>query len=478
MNLLREVSEQDATKIGQELLRFAEELYPICRSITGDGIRRTLAKIQDRIPLRICEIPTGTPVFDWTVPKEWNIRDAYIKAPGGRRVVDFLKCNLHVLNYSTPVHATLPLSELKPHLFTIPEQPDLIPYRTSYYNDEWGFCLSHNQMLALEDGDYEVCIDSTLEDGHLTYGECYLAGRSSDEVLISCHACHPSLANDNLSGLAVATFLAQLLSGRDLRYSYRFLFIPGTIGAITWLARNRETAARIRHGLVLTCIGDKGGFHYKKSRRGNTDIDRVAAHVLRHSGESAEILEFSPYGYDERQYCSPGFNLPVGCLMRSVWGSFPEYHTSADNLDFIRPSQLAGSLFVCAAILDTLENNRWYRSESPYCEPQLGRRNLYWSAGGETSGEEEIMARLWVLNLSDGNHSLLDIAERSGILFSTISEAADLLWQKGLLSIIPDPGQGTPAGGTSREGNSQLRKGTPSVSTARSDLLSSGDGRE
>ncbi len=262
------------------------------------------------------------------------------RTPDGKRVVDFQQCNLHVMNYSVPVHATMPLSELKPHLFTIPEHPDWIPYRTSYYKEDWGFCLSHNQMLALEDGEYEVCIDSTLEDGHLTYGECYLAGRSSDEVLISCHACHPSLANDNLSGLTVATFLAQFLSGRDLRYSYRFLFIPGTIGAITWLARNRETAGRIRHGLVLTCIGDAGGFHYKKSRRGNAEIDRAAAHVLRHSGESAEILEFSPYGYDERQYCSPGFNLPVGCLMRSVWGSFPEYHTSADNLDFIRPLQL------------------------------------------------------------------------------------------------------------------------------------------
>ena len=239
---------------------------------------------------------------------------------------------------------TMPLSELKPHLFTIPEHPDWIPYRTSYYKEDWGFCLSHNQMMALEDGEYEVCIDSTLEDGHLTYGECYLRGRSTDEVLISCHACHPSLANDNLSGLTVATFLAKFLSGRDLRYSYRFLFIPGTIGAITWLARNREAVGRIRHGLVLTCIGDAGGFHYKKSRRGNAEIDRAAAHVLRHCGESAEILEFSPYGYDERQYCSPGFNLPVGCLMRSVWGSFPEYHTSADNLDFIRPLQLAGSL--------------------------------------------------------------------------------------------------------------------------------------
>jgi aminopeptidase-like protein len=331
----------------------------------------------------------------------------------------------------------MPLSQLRPHLFTIPEHPDWIPYRTSYYQENWGFCLSHNQMLALENGDYEVCIDSTLEDGHLTYGECYLPGRSTDEVLISCHACHPSLANDNLSGLAVATALGELLSGRDLRYSYRFLFIPGTIGAITWLARNRETVGRIRHGLVLTGIGDVGEFHYKKSRMGNAEIDRAVAHILRHDCESPAVLEFSPYGYDERQYCSPGFNLPIGCLMRSVWGSFPEYHTSADNLDFIKPQQLAGSLHLCAAVLDVLENNQRYRNLNPYGEPQLGRRDLYRSMGGESIGLE-ISARLWVLNFSDGGYSLLDIAERSGIPFSVISDAAQLLCQSGLLSVVPD----------------------------------------
>lgn len=437
MGLMQELDRRNLADIGQELHRFAADLYPICRSITGDGIRQTLAMIHERVPLHTFAVPTGTPVFDWTVPKEWNIRDAYIKDAGGRRVVDFQQCNLHVLNYSTRVHATMPLSELKPHLFTLPDHPDWIPYRTSYYKEDWGFCLSHNQMLALKDGDYEVCIDSTLEDGNLTYGECYLRGRSSDEVLISCHACHPSLANDNLSGLSVATFLAQLLSGHDLRYSYRFLFIPGTIGAITWLARNRENVGRICHGLVLTGIGDAGGFHYKKSRRGNAEIDRAAAHVLGHSGDSSEILEFSPYGYDERQYCSPGFNLPVGCLMRSVWGTFPEYHTSTDNLDFIRPEKLAESLRVCTGIVDVLEGNRRYRNLSPYCEPQLGKRNLYRPTGGDSIGAE-INARLWVLNLSDGEHSLLDIAERSGMPFSAIHEAAELLCQSGLLAVAPE----------------------------------------
>jgi aminopeptidase-like protein len=437
MGLLKEFDRRDPVKVGAELHRFAAELYPICRSITGDGVRQTLAQIHRRVPLQISEVPTGTQVFDWTVPKEWNIRDAYIKDTSGRRVVDFQRSNLHVLNYSTPVRATMPLSELKQRLFTLPEHADWIPYRTSYYKEAWGFCLSHNQMLALADGDYEVCIDSILTDGHLTYAECYVPGHSADEVLISTHACHPSLANDNLSGLAVATALAEFLSGQNLRYSYRFLFIPGTIGAITWLARNRENAARIHHGLVLTGIGDAGGFHYKKSRRGNAKIDEAAAHVLRHHGESSEILEFSPYGYDERQYCSPGFNLPVGCLMRSVWGTFPEYHTSADNLDFIQPAKLAESLRVCTAIVDVLESNRRYRNLSPYCEPQLGKRNLYRSTGGEAIGVE-MNARLWVLNLSDGDHSLLDIAERSGLRFSTICDAAELLRDNGLLSVIAE----------------------------------------
>ncbi len=435
--LLNEFCASDQARLGEQLHRFAAELYPICRSITGDGIRQTLDKIKQYIPLDTFEVPTGTPVFDWTVPKEWNIRDAYIRIPGGQEVLDFQQNNLHVMNYSIPIHGLMPLSELKPHLFSLPDRPEWIPYRTSYYQPGWGFCMSHNQLLTLEDRDYEVSVDATLQDGHLTYGEYYLPGRSSQEVLISCHACHPSLANDNLSGLAVATFLAELLSKQELRYSYRFVFIPGTIGAITWLARNFERVGNIRYGLVLAGVGDKGGFHYKKSRRGDTEIDRAAAHVLKHCGEASEVLEFSPYGYDERQYCSPGFNLAVGCLMRSVWGTFPEYHTSADNLDFIHPTQLAGSLRVCLGIVDVLENNGLYRNLSPYCEPQLGKRGLYRSTGGDSIAIE-INARLWVLNLSDGENTLLDIAERSDLAFATIKNAADLLCQSGLLSVSAD----------------------------------------
>ncbi len=431
--LKREFARKELAEAGRELHGFATDLYPICRSITGNGIRETLKRIQSVIPLEVSEVNSGTQVFDWEVPKEWNIRDAYIKDANGARIVDFQQSNLHVVNYSTPVCATMSLAELQPHLHSLPKQPELIPYRTSYYKEDWGFCLSHNQKLALTGGSYEVCIDSTISAGCLSYGECYIPGRSSDEVLISTHCCHPSLANDNLSGLTVAVALAKFLAGRDLRYSYRFLFAPGTIGAVTWLARNRPNAERIRHGLVLTGIGDAGGFHYKKSRRGTADIDLAMAHVLHHCGESSEIVEFSPYGYDERQYCSPGFNLPVGCLMRSVWGTYPEYHTSADNLEFIRPEQLASSLRVCIELFDVLEGNCRYKNLNPFCEPQLGKRNLYRSHTGE-AGEAEVSARLWVLNLSDGMNSLLDIATRSGLDFSAIREAADLLYENRLLA--------------------------------------------
>lgn len=432
MNILDEFDQQNGGEVGKRIYQLAAELYPICRSITGDGIRQTLSQIQEHIPLTLTEVPSGVQVLDWMTPKEWNIRDAYIKAPDGKRIADFRNSNLHVLNYSVPVHRTMSLAELRPHLFSIPEHPDWIPYRTSYYEENWGFCIRHSELLRLQDGPYEVLIDSSLEPGRLAYGECYLPGERPDEVLVSCHCCHPSLANDNLSGLAVACFLAKALSIRSRRYSYRFLFLPGTIGAIAWLAKNPNTISRIANGLVLTCIGDSGGFHYKKSRRGNAHIDRIAAHVLRHCGEPSEIMEFSPVGYDERQYCSPGFNLPVGCLMRSVWGTFPEYHTSADNLDFIRPDRLQLSLRLCTAMVDVLENDQRYRSLVPYGEPQLGRRGLLSGIGGELPSQERL-SRLWVLNLSDGDQSLLDIAERSGIPFAAIRRAANVLCEKGLL---------------------------------------------
>jgi aminopeptidase-like protein len=422
---------------GSAMYRLIEELYPICRSITGEGVRETLRRVQRLVRLELHEVPSGTAVFDWTVPKEWNIRDAYVKDRQGNRVIDFRQSNLHVVSYSRPVHQRMPLAELRKHLYSLPEHPDWIPYRTTYYNNNWAFCLSHRQLEALPDGEYEVCVDSTLTDGHLTYGEFVLPGASDEEVLVSCHVCHPSLCNDNLSGIAVATFLAAgLAQGPRPRYTYRFLFIPGTIGSITWLALNEQCAERIRHGLVITCVGDGGRFTYKKSRRGDAEIDRVVSHVLKHSGSEWTVEDFFPYGYDERQYCSPGFNLPVGCLMRSPHGSFPEYHTSADNLDFVRPEYLEQSLARYRDVVEVLEANRRYVNLNPKCEPQLGKRGLYSAIGGDSEAARKQLAMLWVLNLSDGYHSLLDIAERSGIHLAIVSSVARVLEQHELLTDV------------------------------------------
>ena len=371
-------------EIGVEMHRLIAELYPICRSITGDGVRETLRIIGKHIPIEIHNVPTGTQAFDWTVPKEWNIKDAYVKNLRGERVIDFQRSNLHVVNYSIPIRKRVSLSDLRAHLHTLPDHPDWVPYRTSYYHENWGFCLSHKQLLELNDEEYEVCIDSSLEPGFLTYGEYFLPGETSDEVLISCHVCHPSLANDNLSGIALAVFLAKHLISMERRYSYRFLFIPGTIGSITWLSQHEAEASRIKHGLVLASVGAGDQFTYKKSRRGNADIDRATLNVLHHRGNSYNALEFSPYGYDERQFCSPGFDLPVGCFMRTPNGQFPEYHTSADNLDFVQPSLLAESFEVGVSILRLLENNGTYMNQNPKCEPQLGKRGLYrahWRSG-------------------------------------------------------------------------------------------------
>ena len=425
-------------EIGHEMHRLIAELYPICRSITGNGVRETLGILKNLIPLEVKEVPSGTQVFDWTVPKEWNIKDAYIKNDQGERIVDFRESNLHVVSYSVPVRARMHLNELKEHLFTLPEHPNWIPYRTSYYKENWGFCLSHKQWLELKDGQYEVCIDATLEDGHLTYGEYYLRGERPDEVLISCHICHPSLCNDNLSGVALAAFVAKYVSQLSLRYSYRFLFIPGTIGSITWLALNEPHVSRIKHGLVIAGVGDPGKSTYKKSRRGDTEIDKAVIHVLAHSGGDHEIVDFSPYGYDERQLCSPGFNLPVGTFTRTPHGRYLEYHTSADNLDFVQPQHLADSFAKCLSVLNILENNRTYQNQNPKCEPQLGKRGLYRTIGGSKDVKLNELAMLWVLNLSDGNHTLLDIADRSGLEFGLIKDASDILLERGLLR--EDPG--------------------------------------
>jgi aminopeptidase-like protein len=421
--------------VGAAMHALITDLYPLCRSITGDGLRETLRRLQALIPLKIHEVPSGTPVLDWIVPNEWNIRDAYVKNSRGERIVDFQDSNLHVLNYSVPVRRTVTLAELRAHCFSLPEHPDWIPYRTSYYQEAWGFCLPHRQLERLPDDTYEVCIDATLAPGHLSYGELVVFGETIDEILVSCHSCHPSLCNDNLSGVAVATYLARQLLARKQRprHTYRFLFIPGTIGSITWLARNEAVVPRIKHGVVLASVGDAGGdLHYKRSRRGDAVIDRAVAHVLRTSGERFELLDFTPYGYDERQYCSPGYDLAVGCLSRTPHSRYPEYHTSADNLDFVSAAALADSYATCLAVFDVLDGNDSYRNRNPKGEPQLGRRGLYQAIGGPEAGATEL-ALLWVLNQSDGNHSLLDIAERAGLPFWEIRRAADLLLTHGLL---------------------------------------------
>jgi aminopeptidase-like protein len=419
--------------IGDEIFALASKIYPICRSITGNGVRETLKQLGAHVDLSVCEVPTGTQAFDWVVPREWNIKDAYIKDSSGRNIVDFAACNLQVMSYSTPVRAKMPLATLKQHLHSLPEQPDLVPYRTSYYAENWGFCLPHRLLESLPEDTYDVLIDSTLEPGSLSYGEYLHRGESSEEVLLSAHVCHPSLANDNCSGLALLTHLAKRLKNVSTRYSYRFLFAPGSIGALVWLSRNEGAVGCIKHGLVLSCVGDGGGPTYKRSRRGDAEIDRAMVHVLKNSARSANILEFSPYGYDERQYCSPGFNLPVGLFQRSKFGTFPEYHTSADNLDFIAPAHLADSYQMIVDAISILEGNVSFQNTSPKGEPHLGKRGLYGAIGGSRDSAEKIMAMLWVLNLSDGNHSLLDIAERSDLPFFVLHDATAALANCGLL---------------------------------------------
>jgi aminopeptidase-like protein len=423
----------DPQNIGNDIYELIAELYPICRSITGNGFRESMRILQKHIPLGVSEVASGTQVLDWVVPKEWNIRDAWIKDSKGEKVVDFQKSNLHVLNYSAPVKQKVKRAELKDHLYSLPEHVDWIPYRTSYYKENWGFCVTQRQLESMTEDEYDVFIDSSLEDGHLTFGEYLIKGDLEDEFLISCHSCHPSLCNDNLSGMGLAVHLAKHLSQRKLRYSYRFLFIPGTIGSITWLALNKNRAAKIQHGLVVACVGDAGNLHYKKSRRGDAVIDRAVSHVLSHSKQAYEIIDFFPYGYDERQYCSPGFDLAVGSLSRTPHGQFPQYHTSADNLEFISPAALGDSFAKYLEVIDVVEGNRCYSNTNPFGEPQLGKRGLYGAFGGRKDSNTYEMAMLWVLNLSDGKHSLLDIAEKSGNAFPLIQEAAQTLLEHGLL---------------------------------------------
>jgi len=415
-----------------------EELYPICRSITGNGVRETLDRIGQRVPLQIHEVPTGTQVFDWTVPREWNVEEAFIEDADGNRLIDFANHNLHVVNYSVPVDKVCTWDELRPHLHTLPDKPDWIPYRTSYYKENWGFCLAHRDLDRFGPGPFRVCIRSSLTNGSLTYGETVIPGATDREVLFFNHVCHPSLCNDNLSGNAVLAELASRLRERQPRFTYRFVWAPGTIGSISWLSRNQAIVPKIHAGLVAVLLGDAGPFHYKRTRTGATEIDRVVEFVLKEQGVAAKLLDFSPYGYDERQFNSPGIAAPVGRLTRTPNGEYEEYHSSADNLDFVRPEHLEESLQVLERVVTVLEGNARYRNTAPNCEPQLGKRGLYGSTGG-TQPKQREHAMLWILSFSDTRHSLLDISAKSDIDFDIVRAAADDLLAAGLLEPCTGP---------------------------------------
>jgi aminopeptidase-like protein len=428
---------------GEGLHSFARELYPICRSITGNGVRQTLALIARHIDLDIHEVRSGTKVFDWEVPLEWNIEDAWVKSPDGKRVVDFQAHNLHLVNYSEPAQATLTLDELKSRLYSNPAHPDWIPYRTTYYRRHWGFCMRQRELEMLRPGRYEAVVQSSLASGSLTYGECVIPGRTTDEVLLFTHVCHPSLANDNTSGMSIATALASWLASAPRRYTYRLVFAPGTIGSLCWLGKNEKRLNRVRHGLVMGLLGDPAPFTYKQSRRGNCEIDSVVEYVVRSFDPQARVIPFEPYGYDERQLCSPGFNLPVGRLTRSVNDGYPQYHSSGDDLDLVSAARLEQSLQVLKQIVEVLEVDRRYVNLSPKGEPRLGKRGLYGAVGGRSPADRE-RAMLWVLNQSDGTESLVDIAKKSGIAFETIGTVAAELLQARLLKAVDTQRSGQP----------------------------------
>lgn len=423
---------------GQRMHELAERLYPLCRSITGDGLRESLRMVSEKIPIEIKAVPSGTKVFDWSVPQEWKVREAWIRDSSGNDVVNFRDHNLHLVSYSRPVRQRMSLLELLPHLHANPSMPDAIPYRTGYYHEDWGFCITQNALNQLDDGEYDVCVDTDLFDGELNYGELLIPGIGDEEVLISCHCCHPSMANDNLSGMVVATELASRLLDQPLRYSYRFLFVPGTIGSIAWLALNESLIPRIACGLVLACVGDPGALTYKRTKKQNSLIDRAVESVFRSTCPDAIIREFMPYGYDERQYGSPGINLAIGCLSRSTYGSFPEYHTSADDLSFITAEALHDTLEKLERVMFVVDQNSRHLNLKPMAEPMLGKYGLYDKTGGTKSDGFSELALLWVLSLSDGSNDLLAISEISGIDFDVILRATQRLTEVGLLGELTE----------------------------------------
>ncbi len=437
--------------------RLLRELFPICRSITGQGVRQTLGLLARHAPLRIIEYPSGTACHDWTIPPEWNIKDAYIKDAAGRRLVDFQRSNLHVVSYSEPIHQTMGFAELEPHLHTLPRLPRAIPYRTSYYRRDWGFCLSHERFLALDRrATYEVRIDSELKDGALSLAEARLPGASGREYLFSTYCCHPSLANDNLSGVVLNTLLCRALAGRRLHHSYRFLWLPETIGAIAYLARHEREMRALAGGFVVTTVGGPGEFGYQETFLGDHQIDRAARQAFRELGLGHTAYRFAPNGSDERQYSSPGYRIPMGTICKDKYFEYEQYHTSLDDLEFVTAGQLGQTLEVYLTVVEILEADRRYLSLRPYGEPQLGRRGLYPSLGGSQvpptardpgawTGQappapaDPVDAMLWFLFLADGRHSLLDMAGRSGVPFFQLAGVAGELARAGLVEEVDEP---------------------------------------
>jgi aminopeptidase-like protein len=422
------------TQIGTSIYGLATELFPIARSITGDGVRETLKILQREISeLEIHEVPSGTKAFDWTVPLEWNIHDAYIVDPDGAKIVDFKLCNLHVVSYSIPVDIILPLEELQNYLHSLPEQPDAIPYLTSYYKKSWGFCITHNQRQSLKPGNYRVVIDSILEEGFLTYGEVILPGESTDEIFLSTYICHPSMGNNELSGPSVTTYLAKWLRGMtDRRYTYRLIFIPETIGSIVYLSRNLDRLKNcVVAGFNVTCIGDDRSYSYLPSRAGDTLADRVARHTLKHLAPDFVSYSFLERGSDERQYCSPGIDLPVASVMRTKYHTYPEYHTSKDDLSVISPRGLFGGYQAIMRCIQCLEENEILKSVV-LCEPQLSPRGLYPTLS--TKNQTATVAKMMdIIAYSDGEHDLLSIAEVIKLPMWELLDTVNVLKGQGIL---------------------------------------------
>lgn len=417
--------------------QYFDRLWPICRSITGNGLRESLKILSEIIPLQLTEVPTGTKVFDWEVPKEWNIRDAHIITPDGKKICDFKVNNLHVMNYSIPVDQEISFEELDKHLFSLPNMPDAIPYLTSYYRETWGFCISQNERNTLpKNGTYKVKIDSTLAAGSLTYGECILKGETDEEILFSTYVCHPSLANNELSGPLVAAFLYKKLAALPKRkYTYRFVFAPETVGVIAFLSKNgMYLKEKIHAGYVLTCVGDDGAFTYKRSKDETKAVNRIAEHVLEHSGKKYSVIDFAIGGSDERQYCSPGFNFPVGSLMRTMYQRYKEYHTSLDNKSFISFAAMEETVNMYFDIVKLHELNQNYLNAVQYCEPQLGKRGLYPELGGQKERAEKLSMRLHLLSWADGKTDLLTIANRFGKPALDFEETIAELIDKNLLT--------------------------------------------